>query len=475
MSKSAFAQAMAARKVRFVSALGMLGIDYHQWTPAEQGDLVMISGQESMGYKRLANFSGQISRVIDSSFSDLYADMNIISGLSLTGGLYQGHNESVLSGTHSGARDPIYGKSIDVIIEQSPNVYNASNFVPIKAIRMHDHAHLRGFSFDRVNGQRVVSQQLQGDLAMFNTLLGGLTNETNGSSQKQTNRELVVDKVFQDLQALNNNPRISKSDKELLDRYISSLNDLQKRVQGNQAPSCTRPTLSLQVKKSGNFWQFPGSPGSSTWGIENITTMYNNYIEIMKIAFMCDQTRIVHWGLANWDSAVVPGGTAGGLHHEAPSSNIQADRQQYFIKKVADLARALKSTPDPLNEGSILDNTIIFYANELGAWTTAHNTFNMPTITFGKAGGKLSTGHFIDCRQRPLTAWKGYYPGRPYKQFLQAIMSSMGVPKSEYVKFGDGNGFGEFKDTINQFNNTKQLFERYKNVHNDPLPFFYKG
>jgi hypothetical protein len=183
----------------------------------------------------------------------------------------------------------------------------------------------------------------------------------------------------------------------------------------------------------------------------------------------------LYWANSTWDTTLVPGGTDGGLHHEAPSSEVQADRQAYGIKKLADLARAFKATPDPINGGNLLENSIMFYANELGAWTTAHNTFNMPTITFGQGGGKLRSGYFIDCRQRPLSTPKGYHPGRPYKQFLQAVMASMGIPKSEYMQFGDGNGFGEFNPSIDQFGWKVDMFSRYAAVHNDPLPFFFKG
>ncbi len=476
MPRQVLAQVAGQKTVRYVSCLGHLGIDYHQWTPVEQADLVPVAGATDMWYKPLANFAGPLSRVVDSSFQDLYPYMNVISGMSLTGGDYQGHNNSVLSGTHSGHRSPIYGKSIDVIIEQSPNVYKATDVVHRKAIRMHDSSHVIGYSFDRkADGSRAVSQHLQGDVALFNALMTGLSNGgPQGPTQAQTNKENVVDQVFNDLKALENNKRISKSDKELLDRYISGISDLQKKVKNNVSlpPSCTQPSVNFEVQNKGNYYKFPTGSG---WGVNSIDAMYDNYIEMFKLAAMCDQTRVFHWALSRWDDALVPGGTAGGLHHEAPSSDVQADRQQYFVKKMSQLARAFRDTPDPINGGNLLDNSIIFYTNELGAWTTAHNIWNIPTISFGNGGGKISSGNFIDCRQRPLQKQKNYYPGRPYKQFLQAVMASMGVTKAEYMQFGDGKGFGEFNDTVNQFGFNKALFSQYANEHNDPLPFFYTG
>ncbi len=62
--------------------------------------------------------------------------------------------------------------------------------------------------------------------------------------------------------------------------------------------------------------------------------------------------------------------------------------------------------------------------------------------------------------------------GSKLDKSLQSIMMSMGVPKSEYMQFGDGNGFGEFVQGVNQFNKVlPNAFAAYKNEHNDVLPF----
>lgn len=465
------AQVQGQPKVRYIGGLGYLGIDSRQWSPAEQSDMVIVPGQESVAYKALSQISGPISRVVDSSFTDLYSHMNVITGLSLTGGNYQGHNTSVLAGSHSGFREPLYGKSLDVIIEKSPSVFG-SDFTGLKAIRMGDNVgHMGGFSFDRIDGKRISSQHLQGDQALFNALLGDLSSSSVEDQLIKAKKQSVVDLVFADLKSLESNPKLSKADKNILDLYMTSMQELKRKVASNQA-QCTKPTIAFEVNKKGNFYHFPNQ---SEWGVQSIDAMYDNYIEMFKVAAMCDRSRVFHWSLSKWDHNLVAGGTAGGLHHEAPSSEIQADRQQYFIKKLAQLARVFRDTPDPLNSGSLLDNSIIFYANELGDWTTGHSTFNMPTVTFGAAGGKIRTGYYMDYRQRPLTKWVGHYPGRPYKQLLQSIMLSMGVPQSEYMQFGDGNGFGEFKSAINQFGKKGEVFLRYASEHNNPLPFFYKG
>ena len=53
-------------------------------------------------------------------------------------------------------------------------------------------------------------------------------------------------------------------------------------------------------------------------------------------------------------------------------------------------------------------------------------------------------------------------------------MMATGVPKEEYMQHGR-DGYGEFITNINQFGKSGNVFGAYSSVHNDPLPFYYKG
>lgn len=479
MSKQAYAQAMTTKKVRSIIYTGMLGIDPHQWLPSNAADLsslITVPGAIHTRYKKLNTFANPISRVIDSSFAPMFPYMNVMQGLSLTGGYYQGHNTCVLAGSHSGFREPIFGKTIDVIMEQSSNVYKSGEYVPHKALRIHS----GGMSFDRVNGVVLPSGSLQGDTAVFNKLFGSLPSTSTTADPKITqfnnNKKLIVDKVYDDLKKLEKNSRLSSEDKNTLSRYVASMFDLQVRVNASLVgggPTCSKPVFSLDATTKGNFYQFPHDPA---WGVADVSAMFDNYLEMIKLAFECDLTRVVHMTNTMWSNAPISPDSDGGLHHECASSELAADRQQWGIKKMLKLAEKLQATPDTINGGgSLLDNSSILCTNELGSWTAAHSIFSMPAIMFGSGGGFFKTGNFVDYTQRPTTTMFGsswFSPGRPYKQLLQSIMQSMGVPKSEYMLYGDGLGFGEFKEGINQFGKvTKNTYTPYINEHNDVLPF----
>ena len=470
MPREAAAQA-ATKKVRSVVYTGYLGIDRHQIVPiTDPAGLVTDPGALFTRHKTLSSFGGGVSRVVDSSFVSMYPHMNLFKGLSLTGGNYQGHNTSVLSGSHSGGREPIFGKSIDIIMEQSTNVYKPGEILKQKALRIGG----SGMSFDRVNGVRINSTNLKGDLAVFNQLFGSfIIADTGNAAQRNANSQLIIDKVYSDLKSLEGNRRLSSSDKILLDRYVSGFHEVQQKVQANIAglgPKCSVPSLPIEVNQQGNTYQFPAD---TKWGIVSTSVLFDNYIEMIKMAFLCDLTRVIHMENSVWSDLPVSTSSAGGLHHECESSDIAADRQAWGVKKMLKLATVLQATPDPQG-GTLLDNSTVLCTNELGAWTTAHSTLSMPAILFGRGGGMFKTGYYVDYSQTRKLA--SYELGRPFKQLLQSIMQSMGVPKSEYMQFGDGKGFGEFDEGINQFGKVMpDAFSIYRNEHNDLLPFITNG
>lgn len=463
MSDFAMAQALAPKR-RFIVMIGMSGIDPEHFFPSNQADLLAAPGAIHTNYKPLKNFTAPISRLIDGDFVSMYSKMNLLQGMSMTGGLYQGHNTTVLAGTHSQGGSPTFGRSLDVVMEKSSNVYKAGDAVPIKAVRLitgHDHDNL--FTFETSGGKAIISDAMKGDVNLFNFLFSRFTPPLAG---QPSDDKLIVDKVYADLKALQANRRISANDKTILDRYIASIFDLQTKINVNTTTTCQKPTLALQAY--GNAWFLPDYPG---WKITNVSAMYDNYIELIKLAFACDLTRVVFIGNQRCTSDKPEFLET---HHTAPSSEAAADRQKWGLKKFLKLAQGLDGVTDPSGGGTLLDNSGLLFTNELGDWTGGHNTFSLPVVTFGSCGGYFKTGNFVDFRQRPLVSWKnvGHSPGRPFKQLLQSFMTAMGVPKSEYMQFGDGNGYGEFRPGINQFGKIDSaVFSAYAAEHNDPLPF----
>ncbi len=471
MPEKLMAQVMSTTRRRALTWIGNTGIDPYQFYPNNPTGMTAIPNVYSGFSKPLSSFTGPISRMIDADFASMYPHMNLIEGLSLTGGERQGHNIGILAAV-GGEREPTLGKTYDVIMKDSTAVYKTGEAIPHRLLRIFTTDYDLYFSWDRVNGKRVVNDGVQSDRQLFNTLFANFT--APGTTAPASEDKLIVDKVYADLKALEGNKRISAGDKIVLDRYISSLYDLQLKVnsQNPSGPACQKPTLTLQAGANGNYWQLPFDPG---WKITNSGLMFDNYVEMIKLAFACDLTRVVTISNSIWDDAPIDPQRDGGLHHECPGSNAAADRQKWGLKKFLKIAKALSSTTDPFGGGTLLDNSIMLYTNEMGDWTEGHTVLNLPVLTFGKAAGFFNTGNYVDFRQKPLVPIHGTYLGRPFKQMLQSVMASVGVPKSEYMKYGDGKGFGQFRG-IDQFGTVlPNAFSNYTAEHNDPLPFVTKA
>lgn len=471
MPRNLAAQVSSQKKVRSVIYTGVYGIDPHQVSPLSLSGMTTHPGSVHTRYIPLSSAPNPFSRLIDSSFTSLYPHMNVIRGLSLTSGEYfnGSHHDSTLGALQTAA--PTFGRSIDVLLEKSPNVYKPNETIKLKALRIDDINRFK-FSFDCAGGVLTNSTFLRGDQQIFNQLFLGLTpTPTTVPIQQQANSKKIVDQIYADLKALENNRRLSSDDQNTLANYIAAVNDLQMKVQANnagQGPSCSAPAITVESSANGPNLGFPQD---SQWSISSNSVLYDNYIEMIRLAFMCDLTRVVLIQNTLWSDQPVRITVDTDIHHNAPSSDVACDRQQWGLKKMARLAQRLQATADPLSSGNtLLDNSTVLYTNHIGSWTTSHNVFSLPSIMFGRGGGAFKTGYYVDYSQLNKTDFRGsgFTIGRPYKQLLQSIMYSMGVPKTEYMQYGDGNGFGEFKVGVSGDANA---YAAYINEHNDVLPF----
>jgi hypothetical protein len=82
-------------------------------------------------------------------------------------------------------------------------------------------------------------------------------------------------------------------------------------------------------------------------------------------------------------------------------------------------------------EGTLLDNSMIFYPNELSQ-AQIHDRRDLPYLVAGKAGGKLKTGRYLK------------YNGAPHNQLLASFLNIYGV---------EAQGFGEpdYSGTLSGF------------------------
>ncbi|HVK60356.1 MAG TPA: DUF1552 domain-containing protein [Bdellovibrionales bacterium] len=463
MLPRALAQAVQANR-----RLALFPMEYGMHTKYLRPDLATVASlmkthKSGIKYASLASLPKPVSFVVDSSYSDLLSQMNLFRGLDFmqetvhTHGVFAGVPEFVSDGHNN--RIPVCGKTIDVIVEQSP-AFKASFAGQLPTMRMSAgivqySATDSTMSVDRAaDGTPLPQPFLQGDENAFNKIFGGLIVPSGGTPIEQR-KLLVVDSIREDLGNLKNHRRISSEDKLMLDRFITGIDDLQRNLK-RTATVCSKPSSDFQLKAGARTTPETSKPEK----------YYDNIFEMATLAFACDQSRML----------MVMNSLAGNLfsqrfqhHAEDDINNEGTDGQSWYIKQIAKFARKLQGFPDPSGNGSLLDNSLLIMINEHSE-RRSHSGRDLPVVTFGKLGGTVTAGNFIQyvhrqsTRNGTVTDW-----GYAMKQLLVSAMAGMGVQKSQYIKEGDANGFGYWGSYA------ETNYSAIKGIANDPLPFFTSG
>jgi hypothetical protein len=121
-------------------------------------------------------------------------------------------------------------------------------------------------------------------------------------------------------------------------------------------------------------------------------------------------------------------------HHEL-SHKLDSDRQsqdkltrinRWYCEQLAYLAKRLANTPEPGGQGSLLDNTLIVWTNELGKGNS-HTLDNIPFVLVGN-GLDFRMGRSIN------------YPKVPHNRLHLSLAHAMG---HRLKSFGNPNFCGE--------------------------------
>jgi hypothetical protein len=455
--------------------------DFFPGTPAVNLQTRRATSDMDVYTTPLTSFSGNLSRGLGTAFNSpvLRRQMNLYEGLDVTNssqivshtfGALAG--VAVSDGTNFGY-EPRYGETIDNILARSRAFSPLS--VPIPVLRVQTVGGPCQLSFTRSNGAIRYEPFVLGDSAAFDRVFGDLQSEgTPAASTRDADRAFVLERTLQVYNQLRGHSRLSVRDRELMNQFVENMNNLNTSM-ANNTVVCATPNVVPEVRNSGQYWAFPGDFDGLTWGVRSCTRMLDNISEVIVNAFICDQTRVVVWANGIWQDQPISGYTMGAQFHSHDDGNggplRTVDKHAYFFDRLANLAERLDSIPDPLSEsGTLLDNSLILVTNEHGG-VVSHGTFSLPMFTIGGFGGKVKTGLYFDCRQRPYTK-SPYHEsiGRPAKQLLQSVLNAAGLSRSEYINIGDGQGFGDFG--MYPFSSSdSRNYTAFRNTHNDPLPY----
>ncbi len=196
-----------------------------------------------------------------------------------------------------------------------------------------------------------------------------------GQMEDQESLKSILDDVREDLQKLGS--VVSAEDRRLLEEHATFIREMEQelRAAGKSDVGHAVPELEQGVKDEN----------------DNIPTICKMQIELMVNSFAADFARLGTLQITN--SVGQPRMKWIGIdegHHELshePDSNAEAvDKltriNKWYCEQVAYLAKRLAETPEPGGEGSLLDNTLIVWTNELGKGNS-HTLDNIPFVLVG--------------------------------------------------------------------------------------------
>ncbi|MGE3778113.1 MAG: DUF1552 domain-containing protein, partial [Pirellulaceae bacterium] len=226
-----------------------------------------------------------------------------------------------------------------------------------------------------------------------------------GRAKDREHLQSVLDDLGEDLAKVK--ALVSAEDRRLLEEHATFVREMEAELRTNRDPLLGHavPQLEPGVKEENN----------------NIPLLSKMNIDLMVHSFAADFARIATLQFTNSvGQARMRWLDVDEGHHELshePDSNEEAQQKlirinRWYCEQLAYLAQRLAETPEPGGGGSLLDNTLLVWTNELGKGNS-HTLDNIPFVLVGNG---------LDFRMgRSLK-----YPKVPHNRLLLALSHGFG-------------------------------------------------
>ena len=245
----------------------------------------------------------------------------------------------------------------------------------------------------------------------------------DGSKRKRD--KSILDLVLDDAKSLR--PRLSQRDGQKLDEYLTSVREIEQRVELAEKIS--------QAETNGTGWQPTVKAPTISRPAAGIPTSAEDHLrlmfDIMLLAFQMDRTRVATFMMNNDLSNMrFPSldGISGGIHelsHHANDEHRLAMYQrvnEHQVRLWAEFLAKMQATNE--GERTLLENSMILLTSSL--WDgNAHDSTQLPLVLAGNGGGTIKGGRMLDYSKDP---------NRKLCRLHLALMDRMGVKVDH---FGD--------------------------------------
>ncbi|MCG8584310.1 MAG: DUF1552 domain-containing protein [Pirellulales bacterium] len=219
---------------------------------------------------------------------------------------------------------------------------------------------------------------------MFKKLYGGTKDRENLRS--------VLDDVEEDLRKVSK--LVSSEDRKVLEQHTTLVRELEKELQNDDRKELDHAVPDLE----------PGVRDEN----DNLPKISKMQIELMVNSFLADHARVATLqytnsvGLARMRWL----GVEDDHHHlshkpdnDKKSQDHLTKINRWYCEQIAHLAKRLAETPEPGGDGSLLDNTLIVWTNELGKGNS-HTHNDIPFVLLG-GGLDMKMGRSLKYNNTP--------------------------------------------------------------------------
>jgi hypothetical protein len=234
---------------------------------------------------------------------------------------------------------------------------------------------------------------------------------------RQQQKRSVLDFIQNDVRRLAG--EVSGRDHDKVDEYLTSVRDIELRIQAAEQSRAARPQPDVDAPDAG------------------VPASYTDYVRLMfdmlHLAFQTDNTRVASFMIAgdgnNRDFAEigVNDGHHNLSHHGGKQDWIEKVEKidYWYVSQLAYFLEKMEATKD-VDGNSLLHNSQILYGSG-NSDGNRHSHTNLPIILAGRAGGTLSPGRYTKFNDEPVT-----------NLYLSMMDRIGGAQKME--RFGDSTG-----------------------------------
>ena len=233
----------------------------------------------------------------------------------------------------------------------------------------------------------------------------------------------ILDRVKDRAETLSR--KVSSNDKAKLDEYLTSVREVEKRVESMRKTKDQSDELAKQKNRPAFTMDRPqnGLP-------EDLREHARLMCDIIAMAFQTDRTRVASLLISRDLSAMYyPFLKVSEGHHAASHDNLSDGYERiahFHVSQLAYLAAKLDSMPE--GDGTVLDNSCLMFLSEL--WIgRLHDNSRLPLVLAGGLGGTLETG-------RTLNYLNSGDQNRKMCSLYLSIMDRMGI---KLDRFGDAD------------------------------------